>query len=93
MRVSITPVSKAERAFSPCKSRSFSVFGDDTFTVAKSINSPHVSKTLTKSIARCELFLFAPRLSPTIPLAGRFDKRFAMISMPSLLKPNLLIEP
>ena len=89
----MTPVSNAVRAFSPCKSRSFSVLGDETFTVAKSIKLPQVSKTFTKSIARCELFLFAPKFNPTIPVLGRFDNRSAITSIPSLLNPNLLIDP
>ena len=91
-RTSITLVSKVDRAVLPCKSRRFSVLGEETLTVAKSTYAPHVVSTEAKSAARSVLVLFAPRLRPTIPALGRTARRLAMTSAPSLLKPKRLIE-
>jgi hypothetical protein len=90
-RVCITPASSADSAAAPCRSRSFSVFGDETLTVAKSTCGPHSASTCAKSAARSALSLLAPRFRPTIAPAGRSASRAAISWAPSLLKPKRLI--
>ena len=91
-RTCITPSSNAAKAIGPCKSRSFSVLGEDTFTVAKSTYGPACFNTVAKSSARLELVLFAPRFRPTGMPMPRLLRRAAIASQPWLLKPKRLIE-
>ena len=66
----MTPERSAARAARPWSSRSRSVFGEETLTVAKSTKGPACVSTSAKSAARSALSLLAPRLRPTIA-AGR----------------------
>ena len=79
------------KASTPCKSRSFSVFGLETLIVAKFTSAPRCDITLAKSAARSSLSLLAPRLTPKTP-SGRFcSRRARAASMPLLLNPKRLI--
>ena len=59
----------------PCRSRSRSVFGDETLTVTKSTAAPHCASTAAKSAGAVGASLLAPRFSPTGTPRGRAASR------------------
>ena len=87
-----TPESSAASACAPCRSRSFSVLGELTFTVRKSATGAQRRVTSAKSAARSVLSLFAPMLRPTgTPPRLRAASRSRIAAAPSLLKPKRLM--
>ena len=90
-RASITPFKRPISASAPCNSRSFSVLGLLTLTVAKSRCAPQCARTRAKSSARSALSLLAPRLRPITASFGRAANRAAAASIPALLNPKRLI--